>query len=620
MVTDINPSITGTGPGSLTVANNALFFTADNGTAGVELWQSDGTATGTMIVAGINAGSAGADVTNLRSGAGRLFFGANDGTHGQELWTSLGSNRVVQYGYDGLQRLSSTAETPGTSYAYAYDDAGNRTGVWLNGTRTVTQTYNAANQVNGFSYDAAGNLTNDGTAAYTYDALGRMIVRGTTPYTYTGDGVLVFDGTTRYTQDLAAPLSQVLQTTQGSATTQYVYGRDRLAAVAGSTRTWYVGDGLGSVRVMLSDSGAPLGVVHYDPWGTVETGTVPTFGFTGELQDVSSGLVNLRARWYQTGQGRFVSRDPFAGMPETPYSQHPYAYALSNPVRYTDPTGKYFTTGTEELSGCPNGYVFDPTQYHATRAGCIPVMLDTTPPNWYPWDIGIIVGFSGTCSAGAGALSGGVEYVIDLYDFEANVFGNLGGGVAIGASATAYVGLVAGWSSFKNPGVANYKGFAGGVGVSGTGNPLTVQGGASKPSDTGGQLWAFSVGGSAGASAKINGSMMQSAIDTIAKITPAVGSFNVATYFTAEDAGEFAKAHTGVDLNLHSTQQTFHRSNGAHPTMHDAGNLSMYVAGLALKNPIFATIVPFVSIVSAYNATAWQMQDDWARRHANATK
>jgi len=44
---------------------------------------------------------------------------------------------------------------------------GNRTGVWRNGTRTVTQTVNAANQIADFSYDASGNLTSDGTATST---------------------------------------------------------------------------------------------------------------------------------------------------------------------------------------------------------------------------------------------------------------------------------------------------------------------------------------------------------------------------------------------------------------------------------------------------------------------
>ena len=56
-----------------------------------------------------------------------------------------------------------------------------------------------------------------------------------------GEGVLVTQVansvTARYTQDLASPLSQVLQA-QGSTTTKYPYGLDRLASVAGSARTW----------------------------------------------------------------------------------------------------------------------------------------------------------------------------------------------------------------------------------------------------------------------------------------------------------------------------------------------------------------------------------------------
>ncbi|MCG8353397.1 MAG: RHS repeat-associated core domain-containing protein, partial [Chloroflexales bacterium] len=62
---------------------------------------------------------------------------------------------------------------------------------------------------------------------------------------------------------------------------------------------------------------------------------------TGELQDDGdSGLVYLRARWYDPGSGRFATRDPFAGMPHLPYSLHPYQYAYSNPALYTDPTGE----------------------------------------------------------------------------------------------------------------------------------------------------------------------------------------------------------------------------------------------------------------------------------------
>jgi RHS repeat-associated protein len=210
----------------------------------------------------------------------------------------------------------------------------------VNGAAPVITTYNLANEITnaGYTYDAAGNLTNDGTAAATYDALHRTTARGGTTYAYNGDGVLVSQltagVTTRYTQDLAAPLSQILS----DGSTAYLYGLDRLAAQSGGANTWYVADALGSVRRTVSEAGVPQGVISYDPWGTVESGTVPTFGFTGELQP--GGDVYLRARWYHAGSGRFGSRDPFAGAAETPYSLHPYQYAYSAPTVWTDPSGK----------------------------------------------------------------------------------------------------------------------------------------------------------------------------------------------------------------------------------------------------------------------------------------
>lgn len=127
---------------------------------------------------------------------------------------------------------------------------------------TETRSYNAANQVVGWQYDAAGNLVNDGTTTSTYDALNRLLTSTSAGQSrtnsYNGDGVLVAQTangtTTRYTQDLAAPLSQVLQTAQGSTTTDYLYGLERLASVSGGTRTWYGTDALGSVRVTMNDA------------------------------------------------------------------------------------------------------------------------------------------------------------------------------------------------------------------------------------------------------------------------------------------------------------------------------------------------------------------------------
>lgn len=41
-----------------------VLFTADDGVGGVELWKTDGTDAGTVLVKDIRAGSAGSDVTN----------------------------------------------------------------------------------------------------------------------------------------------------------------------------------------------------------------------------------------------------------------------------------------------------------------------------------------------------------------------------------------------------------------------------------------------------------------------------------------------------------------------------------------------------------------------------
>ncbi|NTW04299.1 MAG: RHS repeat-associated core domain-containing protein, partial [Oscillochloris sp.] len=182
-------------------------------------------------------------------------------------------------------------------------------------------------------YDAAGNLLSDGTTTYTYDALGRTLTQGGTSYSSNGDGVLVAAGTIAYTQDLAAPLSQILS----DGSTNYLYGRERLASSAG---TWYLTDALGSVRQTLDASGAVTASANYDPWGVPQTSSIAPFGFTGELQD-SAGQVYLRARWYNAGSGTFTSRDSFLGSVIDPQSLHLYVYVHNNPANFIDPSGWY---------------------------------------------------------------------------------------------------------------------------------------------------------------------------------------------------------------------------------------------------------------------------------------
>ena len=72
-------------PENLIAVGNTLFFTADDGDSGRELWRSDGTSQGTIRVADINLGESGADPRELTAVGNTLFFSANDGINGREL-------------------------------------------------------------------------------------------------------------------------------------------------------------------------------------------------------------------------------------------------------------------------------------------------------------------------------------------------------------------------------------------------------------------------------------------------------------------------------------------------------------------------------------------------------
>lgn len=93
----INPGITSAiGSGRNTyvvkqVVGNKLYFIANDGRSGVELWVSDGTAAGTALVKDILPGSQGSAPDGLRAVGNRIYFRANDGIHGRELWSSDGT-------------------------------------------------------------------------------------------------------------------------------------------------------------------------------------------------------------------------------------------------------------------------------------------------------------------------------------------------------------------------------------------------------------------------------------------------------------------------------------------------------------------------------------------------
>lgn len=88
---DIRPGAEGSTPASLTNVRGTIYFSADDGVNGRELWKSNGTPGGTALVRNILPGAGNGNPTQLAEMNGLLFFAANDGTNGIELWKSNGT-------------------------------------------------------------------------------------------------------------------------------------------------------------------------------------------------------------------------------------------------------------------------------------------------------------------------------------------------------------------------------------------------------------------------------------------------------------------------------------------------------------------------------------------------
>ncbi len=86
MVKDVNPGPDGSLLDGLAAAGGQLYFAATDGEHGVELWQSDGTAAGTVMVQDLFPGPAPSNPEQLTGADGALYFTADDGIHGREPW------------------------------------------------------------------------------------------------------------------------------------------------------------------------------------------------------------------------------------------------------------------------------------------------------------------------------------------------------------------------------------------------------------------------------------------------------------------------------------------------------------------------------------------------------
>ncbi len=87
-------SFSGYSLSNLTNANGRLFFIAneDNPMSDLELWTSDGTIAGTVLVKDLRPGTQSSQATNFLAVGNTVFFTANNGTNGTELWRSDGTD------------------------------------------------------------------------------------------------------------------------------------------------------------------------------------------------------------------------------------------------------------------------------------------------------------------------------------------------------------------------------------------------------------------------------------------------------------------------------------------------------------------------------------------------
>jgi len=114
--------------GIFTNLNGILYFNAKTEASGNELWRSDGTADGTVMVKDIREGSDKSDPLYLTNMNGTLYFRAKDTDYGAELWRSNGTAEGTEMVKDiNNEKYSSYPRAltiiDGTLYFKAYDES-----------------------------------------------------------------------------------------------------------------------------------------------------------------------------------------------------------------------------------------------------------------------------------------------------------------------------------------------------------------------------------------------------------------------------------------------------------------------------------------------------------------
>jgi RHS repeat-associated protein len=302
----------------------------------------------------------------------------NNGNVLTHTYSGGGLSYTQTFGYDALNRLTTASESGSAwSQTNGYDRYGNR---WVDiGGGNQSLYFNTANnRITGASYDAAGNLLNDGSHTYSYDAENKIAkVDNVSAYVYDGEGQRVrklVGENLRFVYGLGGELIAEFDASTGNLRKEYIHGGGSLitiepTAVNSNGTRYTVSDHLGSPRVVTNSSAGVVSRHDYMPFGeqlgSGVGGRTAGIGFgvadsirqqfTSKERDAETGLDYFGARYYSSTQGRFSGADPlFIEMKRLPYPQawNLYTYTRNNPLKYVDDDGLEITVKCQTDEDC----------------------------------------------------------------------------------------------------------------------------------------------------------------------------------------------------------------------------------------------------------------------------
>ncbi|GAB3101309.1 hypothetical protein GCM10027159_25770 [Lysobacter terrae] len=254
----------------------------------------------------------------------------------------FGGDQWHRFAYDTLDNLKSWKLTGVKDYANYYYDANNRL--------TNIQNSSGASIV-GLGYDVQGNLQNKNGQNYSFDYGNRLReVTGKESYRYDAQGrrVLAWSPTQGSILSQYSQVGQLLyQNDERKAKAlEYVYLGGSLVAIreqayGGAYTTKYQHtDALGSPVAVTDQSAQVIERTQWEPYGAAINKTVDGVGYSGQVMDAATGLINMQQRYYDPQVGRFLSVDPITAYTSLGASFNRYWYASNNPYSRTDPDGR----------------------------------------------------------------------------------------------------------------------------------------------------------------------------------------------------------------------------------------------------------------------------------------